>query len=161
MLVDRAKKNKKALYPELSKLEKSEIVPSEVIKLFEENNTDPSKDHFLGVKENADNSYSLVLVPAAEIPFARYPKAAQEQLLLNLTALKLHAQAPENWHKAMVTHGGIALEEVNFRTLESKIVKGLYFAGEVLDIDGPCGGYNISWALASGFTAGGMTEKYS
>ena len=94
------------------------------------------------------------LVPAAEIPFARYPKAAQEQLLLNLTELKLHAKAPENWHKAMVTHGGIALEEVNFRTLESKIVKGLYFAGEVLDVDGPCGGYNIQWALSSGALCG-------
>ena len=47
------------------------------------------------------------------------------------------------------------------KTLESRLLPGLFFAGEVLDVDGPCGGYNISWALASGFTAGGMTEKYS
>ena len=95
-----------------------------------------------------------LLVPEAETPFARYPKAASERLLQNLTELKLHAIDTENYHKAMVTHGGIALDEVNPKTLESKLVQGLYFAGEVLDIDGPCGGYNIQWALSSGVLCG-------
>lgn len=94
------------------------------------------------------------LVPQSETPFARYPADAAKQLLENLTALKLHANATENWHKAMVTCGGVALSEVNMKTLESRLVSGLYFAGELLDIDGPCGGYNIQWALSSGALCG-------
>jgi predicted flavoprotein YhiN len=43
--------------------------------------------------------------------------------------------------------------------MESRIMPGLYFAGEVLDVDGSCGGYNISCALASGFLAGGMVRE--
>ena len=54
----------------------------------------------------------------------------------------------------MVTSGGVDLKEINPGTLESKLVKGLFFAGEMLDLDGPCGGYNIQWASASGALAG-------
>ena len=54
----------------------------------------------------------------------------------------------------MVTKGGVALEEVNAKTLESRLLPGLYFAGELLDLDGPCGGYNIQWALSSGALCG-------
>lgn len=55
---------------------------------------------------------------------------------------------------AQVTAGGIKTEEFNPETLESRIVKGLYAAGEVLDIDGDCGGFNLQWAWASGRLAG-------
>jgi predicted flavoprotein YhiN len=54
----------------------------------------------------------------------------------------------------MVTRGGVALNEVDPQTLASRIVRGLFFAGEVLDLDGPCGGYNLTWAFASGRLAG-------
>jgi predicted flavoprotein YhiN len=64
--------------------------------------------------------------------------------------LKLHARDTENWHKAMVTKGGIPPEEINPKTLESRLTPGLFFAGETIDLDGPCGGYNIQWALSSG-----------
>ena len=60
----------------------------------------------------------------------------------------------EGWEHAMVTRGGITLREVEPRTLQSKIVRGLFFAGEILDLDGPCGGYNLTWAFASGRLAG-------
>jgi predicted flavoprotein YhiN len=49
---------------------------------------------------------------------------------------------------AQVTKGGIPLEEVD-ENLESKLHKGLYFAGEILDVDGECGGYNLQWAFSS------------
>ncbi|BBM36694.1 NAD(P)/FAD-dependent oxidoreductase [Pseudoleptotrichia goodfellowii] len=55
---------------------------------------------------------------------------------------------------AQVTAGGVPLDEINTETLESKKVKGLYFAGEVLDVYGECGGYNLQWAWASGHRAG-------
>ncbi|KAF0194728.1 MAG: hypothetical protein FD169_1665 [Bacillota bacterium] len=58
------------------------------------------------------------------------------------------------WEQAQTTSGGIPLSEVDPSSLESKLVKGLYFAGEILDVHGRCGGYNLHWAWASGFVAG-------
>lgn len=60
---------------------------------------------------------------------------------------------------AQVTAGGICTEEFDPETLESRIVPGLYAAGEVLDIDGDCGGYNLQWAWASGRLAGTLKGK--
>ena len=94
------------------------------------------------------------IVPHKDTPFARYTAEDTKQLLENITGLKLYAVNTENWHKAMVTKGGVALGEVNAKTMESRLLKGLYFAGELLDIDGNCGGYNIQWALSSGALCG-------
>ena len=58
------------------------------------------------------------------------------------------------WDEAEFTCGGIAVDEINPQTLESKLKKNIYFAGEVLDINGRRGGYNLAWAWASGFVAG-------
>lgn len=55
---------------------------------------------------------------------------------------------------AQVTAGGIRTEEFHPKTMESHLVSGLFAAGEVLDIDGDCGGYNLQWAWASGYLAG-------
>jgi predicted flavoprotein YhiN len=56
--------------------------------------------------------------------------------------------------------GGVSLKEVCPHTLESKLFPGLFFAGEMLDVTGPCGGFNITWALASGMLAGSAAKKY-
>jgi predicted Rossmann fold flavoprotein len=61
--------------------------------------------------------------------------------------------------RAMVTRGGIALEEVNPKTMESKRMPGLYFAGEVMDVDGRTGGYNLHFAFASAHLALQAIEK--
>ena len=56
---------------------------------------------------------------------------------------------PRPLKESIVTIGGVSLDEVNPDTMESRLVPGLYFAGEVLDIDGPTGGYNLSLAFAT------------
>jgi len=61
------------------------------------------------------------------------------------------------WNEAEFTSGGIDTEEVKELTLESQLKKGVYFAGEILDVNGERGGYNLAWAWASGFVAG-LTE---
>jgi predicted Rossmann fold flavoprotein len=58
------------------------------------------------------------------------------------------------WNEAEFTSGGVDAREVHPGTLESKLQKGLYFAGEILDVQGKRGGYNLAWAWASGFVAG-------
>lgn len=55
---------------------------------------------------------------------------------------------------AMITRGGISLKDIDPTSMQSKIIKGLYFCGEIVDIDGPCGGYNLQWAFSSGYLAG-------
>ena len=58
------------------------------------------------------------------------------------------------YKKAEVTAGGVALDEVNSSTMQSKLQPGLFFAGEILDLDGPIGGYNFQAAFSTGFLAG-------
>ena len=60
----------------------------------------------------------------------------------------------EGYKKAEVTGGGVPLGEVNPRTLESRVVPGLFLCGEILDCFGPIGGYNFCWAWATGRAAG-------
>jgi hypothetical protein len=60
----------------------------------------------------------------------------------------------DGFNVAMATHGGISLEEINMRTMESKLAPGLFFAGEVMDIDGDTGGYNLQAAFSTGKLAG-------
>ena len=71
-----------------------------------------------------------------------------------LTAYPLPWRGNEGYEKAEVTGGGVALGEVDPKTLESKRVAGLYLCGEMLDAFGPIGGHNFSWAWATGRTAG-------
>lgn len=59
-----------------------------------------------------------------------------------------------SWNNAQVTKGGASTKEFNPNTMESKLVSGLFAVGEVLDIDGDCGGYNLQWAWSSGYLAG-------
>jgi predicted Rossmann fold flavoprotein len=85
---------------------------------------------------------------------AELKASARDELCVLLTALPLRVKSTESWDKAMLTFGGVALKKVNPDTLESRLLKGLFFAGEVLDLQGPCGGYNLQWAFASGALAG-------
>ncbi|MBQ7574511.1 MAG: NAD(P)/FAD-dependent oxidoreductase [Clostridia bacterium] len=59
-----------------------------------------------------------------------------------------------SWNNAQVTKGGAKTREFNPQTMESRLIKGLYAVGEVLDIDGDCGGFNLQWAWSSGYLAG-------
>ena len=58
------------------------------------------------------------------------------------------------FEQAQICAGGVDTSEIDPDTMESKLVKGLYFAGEILDVDGICGGYNLQWAWSSGYAAG-------
>ena len=68
--------------------------------------------------------------------------------------MKFNITGTKGWPDAQVTSGGVATAEINPLTMESTKVPGLYFAGEVIDVDGPCGGYNLSFVFASAYLAG-------
>ena len=60
--------------------------------------------------------------------------------------------------EAIITSGGINIKEINPKTMESKIISGLYFAGEIIDVDAYTGGFNLQIAYSTGYTAG-MSKK--
>lgn len=71
-----------------------------------------------------------------------------------LTDWRFKIRGTRSWPSAQVTAGGVDTREIDPNTMESKIVEGLFFAGEIIDIDGQCGGFNLQWAWSSGFVAG-------
>jgi predicted Rossmann fold flavoprotein len=83
----------------------------------------------------------------------------RRELLHVLTGMTMTIEGPRSLTEAIVTVGGVSLKEINPRTMESKLVRGLYFAGEVLDIDGYTGGYNLQAAFSTGFVAGESAAK--
>lgn len=85
----------------------------------------------------------------------------RQRILSALTGMELTILGPRSLAEAIVTAGGVSLKEINPRTMESKLVKGLYFAGEVLDVDGFTGGYNLQAAFSTGFSAGESAAKAS
>jgi len=78
----------------------------------------------------------------------------KESIAEILTDWRIKIRGTKGWTSAQVTAGGVDTRDINPSTMESKIVKGLYFSGEIMDIDGQCGGFNLQWAWSSGFVAG-------
>ena len=75
--------------------------------------------------------------------------ARKAEILLSAFPCKAEAIAAS----AMSTAGGIRTSEINPDTMESKLCKGLYFAGDIIDVDADCGGYSLTWAFATAFIA--------
>lgn len=99
-----------------------------------------------------------VLLKEAQIPLDKPAEncTAQELAVLADKAQHLHIDitGTKGFDHAQVSAGGVDTDEVNPTTMESRLVPGLYFCGEVLDVDGLCGGYNLQWAWSSGHIAG-------
>jgi predicted Rossmann fold flavoprotein len=81
-------------------------------------------------------------------------KAKINKLAQNISAMRLPVKGKTTFKEEFVTCGGINLKEVDTKTMESKIVKGIYFAGEILDVDGITGGFNFQAAWTTGYLAG-------
>ncbi len=88
------------------------------------------------------------------ISWAKTAGIKKDKLIKLLAWTPLTITGHDGFKLAMITRGGVSLKEIEPRTMGSKIIKGLYFCGEVMDLDGPCGGYNLQWSFASGHLAG-------
>jgi len=91
-----------------------------------------------------------------DLTCSHLPKKGRNLLVKNLTEYSFEVRRLGGFDEAMVTRGGVTLDGVNPKTMESKTVPGLYFIGEVLDVDGDTGGYNLQAAFSTGFLAGKM-----
>ena len=85
---------------------------------------------------------------------AKQEGQARDRLFKLLVWTPLTVNGHDGFKMAMITRGGIHLKEIDPYTMESRRLKGLYFCGEVVNLDGPCGGYNLQWSFSSGYLAG-------
>ena len=81
------------------------------------------------------------------------PEAKRNKLSSLYRSFRVEVRNSNSYEQAQVSAGGVDCREVTSR-MESKLIRGLYFAGEMLDVDGICGGYNLQWAWSSGAVAG-------
>ncbi len=96
----------------------------------------------------------------AGISGGRLPREERKGLLNLLKAMPLTIIHHGSLEKATVTSGGVDGKEIDFKTMQSRLCPGLFFAGEVLDVDGPCGGYNLQIAFSTGALAGRSAARY-
>ena len=90
----------------------------------------------------------------SQLKWCELSKYDKESILKCLTMKRYSINSRGPFGEEFVTAGGVSLNEINFKTMESKICKGLFFAGEVLDIDGVTGGFNFQHCWTSGWVAG-------
>lgn len=105
-----------------------------------------------------DKKLNAVLLKEAGIEFSagakKVDRARQKKLAGAIRRLRVDVTATKGFEAAQVCAGGVDTAEIHAETMESSLVPGIYFAGEVVDIDGACGGNNLQWAWSSGTVAG-------
>lgn len=89
----------------------------------------------------------------AETPLSQLKCSKIEQIINHMKSWKIEIEGTNPYENAQVCAGGVSMDEITLQ-MESKIIPGLFFAGELLDVDGRCGGYNLQWAWTSGYLAG-------
>ncbi len=119
-----------------------------------------NKNHNFKVREIVDNliNYKLGNAINSEINDFYYSELSKKQkyeLVSNLTNYKVKIVGTNTFKEAQTCSGGISLKEINLKTMESFKVNNLYFTGEIIDINGDCGGFNLGFAWLSGLIAGG------
>jgi predicted Rossmann fold flavoprotein len=90
---------------------------------------------------------------------SQLPKSKRDALLDQMKSLTVHVTSTRPIREATVTRGGVDTSQIEPTTMESRICPGLFFAGEVMNVDGPCGGYNLTIAFATGALAGMSSSK--
>ncbi len=129
------------------------------------------KDFLKNTNKDFQNSLSELLPKSMITPVIErsgiYPhqkvntitKEQRKSLLNIIKNFKINLTGKAGYNEAIITSGGVALSQINPKTMESTTVKGLYFAGEILDIDANTGGYNLQIAFSTGFVAGSNAGK--
>ena len=96
----------------------------------------------------------------ADKPAHQIDAADRERIVRTLKSLRFNIRGSLPLASAIVTAGGVSLDEIDPRTMASRRVRGLYFCGEVMDIDADTGGYNLQAAFSTGYLAGMQASAY-
>ncbi len=121
----------------------------------------PHRDTLALVQTLLPESVSIELCKLAKADLSlgwnKLSGEVRDKLIQLLVWTPLTINGHDGFKMAMITRGGISLKEINPYTMQSKKINNLYFCGEIMNLDGPCGGYNLQWSFASGFLAGGLS----
>ena len=122
-----------------------------------------NKDFFNALSELLPRKIIPSIVRLSQIPADKkvhqITREQRERLITTIKHLALHPKRLLPIEEAIVTAGGVNIKEIIPQTMESKLCQGLYFAGEVLDLDGRTGGFNLQIAFSTGFVAGQSAGK--
>ena len=133
----------------------------EVLNILKNRPNQTMETYLIGILNKALGQ--LLLKECGISPLSRMSKTLRDDEIMSIAktikSWRFLVTGTMPWENAQVTAGGIELSEINEKTMESKLTKGLYITGELLDIDGPCGGYNLQWAWASGKLAGSEAAR--
>ena len=140
------------IMPEYSYQEVLELV-SKRSKSF---GTVPLEDFFVGMLNKRVSQALLkhIGIEPLSRPASTLTRKEMQAISNMIKNFKLQIKGTSTWNNAQVTKGGASVMQFDSDTMESKLVKGLYACGEILDVDGDCGGYNLQWAWSSGYIAG-------
>jgi predicted Rossmann fold flavoprotein len=94
----------------------------------------------------------------SKIKFTKLTGLQRDNIIKLLISMPLTIIGHDGFKMAMITRGGVSLKEINPKTMKSKLIDNIYFCGEVIDIDGPCGGFNLQWSFSSGYLAGSLKD---
>jgi len=118
----------------------------------------PEKTVFTFLSGFLPKKIALVLLPLLGVELSKKCKELtvqeRENIINSLAKWPVTVKGARSYKEAMAAAGGVSTEEIDPETMESKIIPGLYFAGEVIDITGESGGYNMQFAFSSGYIAG-------
>jgi len=133
----------------------------EVVKILKNKPKQTMETYLIGILNKALGQ--LLLKECGISPLSRMSDTLKDDEIIKIAktikSWRFDVTGTMPWDNAQVTSGGIELCEINPETMESKLVENLYITGEVLDVDGPCGGYNLEWAWASGMVAGSEASR--
>jgi len=119
---------------------------------------DPHRNTLALIQTLLPKSVSIELCKLSEVDetlgWNKLSGVSRDKLIKLLAWTPLTINGHDGFKMAMITRGGISLKEINPYTMQSKKLNGLYFCGEIMNLDGPCGGYNLQWSFASGYLAG-------
>ena len=138
----------------LSGMTKSELKEL-FIRRIHQNPAKSTEEMMIGL---LNHKLSYVIINEAGIdPYKKANILSEQELnkiISNIKEFSMRIQATNSFENAQVCAGGVSTKEICEDTMESKLVKGLYPVGELVDVDGTCGGYNLQWAWSSGYLAG-------
>ena len=111
------------------------------------------------VPHNLGQQILVIAGISPQTPVNTITQAQRAAIVQLLKALPLTPKSLRGFEEAIVTRGGVTVKEINPSTMESKLVSGLYFAGELMDVDAHTGGYNLQIAFSTGMLAGTNAAK--
>lgn len=145
------------IMPEFEKNKVKEIIQNKVLK----EGWKSLDNFFIGILNKKIGQ--MILKSVGIYPLSRKANSLSNseinKLVETIKDWQFNVTGTMSWNNAQVTSGGVNTEEFNSNSLESKKIKNLYITGELLDVDGDCGGFNLQWAWSTGFIAGKSAAK--